>query len=317
MVAQRTNTRSWIAGPAAVKRRPRQSRGWWERHLDGWQAGVAIVLAGLIAALLAAPRPVVPDAIPLPEVDRLEQRHTRQQIGALATEARAAGLSYDVRTIGEMIRRFGQAATDGNVGGSEQALSTLRDLAPEAADKSPNELAQLRAYQTEAFLAGLRTLEETGRATRDLVELGGRFLETARTSGWIDENNAVVLSEGDLVTLYTIRWSELCALTKHPAFGPSLNDWRAYYRILLQRPVRATATPDEQRLAYVGALERYDSDYPSALARGVLYYRLGAHRQAAEALRTHLERYPNGAWTLRAQNYLAAANSKLRTPEAK
>ncbi len=317
MDLRQSEGRSWVAGPARVKHRAGPNRSEWKRHLEGWQVGVFLVASGLLAAAFAAPRPVEPDAIPLPEVDRLSQRRENEVVDDYAAQARARGLPYDVRAVGEMIRRFGRAAVEGNGTSGSRALATLRNLAPAAAKKHTEEMLMLRAFQTHSFLNGLEQLQLEGTANDDLLELGGRFLAKARSSGWIDPQHQLTLSRADVTVLFKIRWCELTGLSKETPLAPSLDDWRAYYRILLQHPADAAGSPDTKRLAYVEALEKYDSDYLGALARGVLYYRLGAHRRAAEAFQAHLNFHPNGAWTLRAQNYLAAANSKLAATETR
>jgi hypothetical protein len=96
-----------------------------------------------------------------------------------------------------------------------------------------------------------------------------------------------------------------------------LEQWRTYYRSLLQFPDVPTGASvrdrDEARLGYVIALARKDSQYPADLARGILLQRLGMDEAAADALMLHLAERPEGPWRLRAQNHLAAARMAVET----
>ena len=116
-------------------------------------------------------------------------------------------------------------------------------------------------------------------------------------------------SEDELISLYALRWGELTHLREHPAFKPTLAEWRRYYRFLLLHPEKsagdgARGERAELRLRYVEALARRDRDYPAALARGSLLAELGEGSLAAAELRAFLARPGGGEWTLRARNYL-------------
>jgi tetratricopeptide (TPR) repeat protein len=70
------------------------------------------------------------------------------------------------------------------------------------------------------------------------------------------------------------------------------------------------AFEDRFRLKKIDELSAVDPTYPKELARGIVLYRLGRYPLAVEAFRQHLERSPDGAFSLRAQNYLRAALGK-------
>ncbi|WP_437709002.1 hypothetical protein WMF45_32540 [Sorangium sp. So ce448] len=151
-----------------------------------------------------------------------------------------------------------------------------------------------------------------------------------------------------LGVLFKKRWNAIVGVQRDP-FAPTLDEERALFKFLLAYPLAAArsaqtlpAPPDEEtaaRLAQVGgsgppaaalraaearrAEEQYrlkkidelaalDPSYPRQLARGVSLYRLGSFMQSAEAFRSHLDQHPDGAHTLRAQNYLRAALERAR-----
>jgi hypothetical protein len=124
--------------------------------------------------------------------------------------------------------------------------------------------------------------------------------------------------------MFRIRWADLTGLRAAAPLSASLNDWRTYYRFLLEHPSSgslaaagdmpsAAGHPQALRqLGVVQALQRLDPSYPASLAKGVLQYRMGAYLGAAESIRLHLSRHPEGPWKLRAQNYLAASLARVR-----
>jgi hypothetical protein len=165
------------------------------------------------------------------------------------------------------------------------------------------------------FCRALDRGEATGSADAELSELGGNFLEKARVSGWIDEGR-LVLDDGERAVLFRVRWSELTGLAKQHPFRPSLNEWRIYYRLLLEHPDVSPERGDSARrlaqLRYVQALQRLEPEYPAALAIGTLSYQLGDYAQAVSAFQSHLDAHPDGPWRLRVQNHLVASQRALR-----
>jgi hypothetical protein len=109
-------------------------------------------------------------------------------------------------------------------------------------------------------------------------------------------------------------WADALGLGARHPFSPSLNEWRAYYRFMLGRPVPEPPEREgdlRRRLEYVAALAQHDQDYPALLARGILLYQQGAPAAAAAELQAYLEQHPEGPWTLRARNHLAACGALL------
>jgi hypothetical protein len=229
-----------------------------------------------------------------------------------AEAARRSALPFEVRQVGEMLRRYGLASATGDRAGAAFQLEELRRAVKAALRTGARDrLLELRAVQAELFVEALSRWEATGLRSGELTELGGPFLDRAKAHAWVLEPRALVLAKEERAALFRIRWVELTGLRELHPFRPSLNEWRVYYRFLLEHDESSPGdSPDKsivRQLSYIAALEKRDSAFPAALARGVLFYRLGADAAAADAFRVHLTEHPTGAWRLRAQNYLAAA----------
>jgi hypothetical protein len=279
------------------------------RHLEGWPVGLAIVSAAALSALLVVPRRVEPDWVPPPRIDRVEQR-LNAQLEAVRRERARAGLPLEVRSVGEAFRRFGQASSAG--GAPEILRAQLRRLAQAVIDLSGDEaLLSLRALQTELFVRAMLASSDA-EPTDDRSELGGSLFAQGRGRGWFAPS-AAAASRQELETLFRVYWADVLELRRHP-FAPTLNEWRVYYRFLLSQPLRDGAERDRDlqlELGYVADLARHDLDYPAHLARGVLLYQRGAAAEAAAEFLAHLEQHPDGPWTLRVKNYLAACGAAL------
>jgi hypothetical protein len=284
----------------AVKRQ--QGKGLY----DG--IGVVGFVVGLTvtAAALAAPRATGPDVLPLPVPDRSVLRVAKQRSDELARAARTNGLSYDVRAVGEAIRRCGAASVEGK-GVPQPVIGEVR-LAMRLARERNSErgLLQLCALQTELFVRATRAFEVTGRASTDLRELGGDFIAVAKKNGWLD-GRRIVLDDDERAALFRIRWTELTGLRSEPPFVPTLDEYRAYYALNLRPAGARDAASTERAWSVVRALEKRDPSYPGAFARGVLLHRAGRFSEAVEAFRAHLAARPDGPWTLRAKNHVLEA----------
>lgn len=301
-----------------------RSRRGWKRHLEGWELGAATLAIALLAALLFVPRAVAPDAFPLPDLDRPALAHQRAADEARARAALATPLPFDVRRVGEAFRQYGVATIERDtvlVAGQRRELARAVSLALERLGPEP--LLSLRAVQTWYFQRALSRWEATGEQDADLRELGGDFLSHAELSGWVTAPHTLELSSAERAALFRMRWTELTGLRDTLPFSPTLDDYREYYRLLLEHPEGPFGQGGDERrdrvrrrLGYVEALARRDPSYPAELARGVLLFDLGTYPESAEALRAHLLRHPSGPWTLRAQNYLRAALQEARAGAA-
>src|SRR5690606_17989087 len=120
----------------------------------------------------------------------------------------------------------------------------------------------------------------------ELNELGGNFVRKSANSGWLDATGRLTLNRSERSIMFRIRWGTLTALGHNHPFRPSLDEWRGYYAFLLGHPESRPRTGHDhaqQRLSYVNSLAKFDGDYPSDFARGVLMYQMGRFQQAAGA----------------------------------
>jgi hypothetical protein len=262
-----------------------------------------------VSAWLALPRPVLPgDTLPLPLVDRRTLRLERAADHELAERARARTLPYEVRAIGELVRRFGARQARGDVLGAERAREDAFRARLSAQGRFGVEaLRALRALQTELFLSRIRSNGILTAADRELAELSGSLPERSQRAGWTDGAGRPLLTEDELATLYRVRWTDLLGAQSDPELGPKLGELRAYYRILFEHPEGGSPRErDERRLAYAEALGRRDPAFAWQFVRGVLLHRLGEPASAAQAFVEHLAEHPDGPWSLRARNHLLA-----------
>jgi hypothetical protein len=271
----------------------------------------------VLAVWLGLPRPVEPRVLPLPDVDRRVIAHARSLDAERAERARREPLSFEVRALGEQVRRHGAAVVRGDASGATETRDEARRLTRVLAASNAIEAVQtLRATQSELFLQALRRFRHSGSTDADLTELGANFIEKSRSVGWIDAEGRLLLSDEEVAALYRVRWAELTSALEISALRPSLDEFRLYYRVLFEHPEgQYGAEQDERRLLYVAALARVDSEYPADLARGVLLYRLGRARAAYLAFSAHRAAHEDGPWSLYARNYALAALAQASATE--
>lgn len=286
--------------------------------MEGWQ--LALVLLGIagLSALLVVPRAAEPHEVPVPELDRREQRFQARREAALTASAQ---LPYEVRAVGERVRRYGRATARGDGEAARGELAALREAVAAVRGQPEAELLYtLRAAQTSLFLRALTHWETTGTPSEDLDELGGDFIAAARANRWAPCDR-LVLDRDERRVVFVVRWARLTGLLEDPQLGPTLNDWRAYYRFLLEHPELGRAVPvgpqlETLLLGYVEGLEKRDPAYPASLARGVVLFRMGDYAGAARAFDRHLADRPDGPRRAWATNYLLAASQRLRPEDA-
>lgn len=309
--------------PPRVPSIPSSRKGGFRRHLDGWQLGLLSVSIALLALALTLPRKVAPDVLPLPNVDRVEQGRETARARGLVELAHRQGLPFEIRAVGEAVRRFGSAEAEHDGPRAASELATLRRALGVARARHPDALLlRLRAVQTSLFSDAVAAWERTRAVGQDLRELGGTFLENATAFGWLEPPAHFVLDASEREILFELRWNELLGLEEARPFAFSLNEWRRYYHCLLRHPQVARSAPDGDAararlsLRYVESLSQRDPEFPAALASGVLHHRLGANTQASSDFRAHLAAHPHGRWFLRARNYwLSAAAASAQGPE--
>lgn len=291
--------------------------------MEGWQAGLVVVVTAILVLAVVTPRPVFPEDIPLPLPRHRALKHLVREESTRAKLATQQGLPFEVRQVGESFRRYGLAVAAGD---KRQAGYLHQALARHVHDarRHPEELMlQLRAYQTESFLRELRVLESTGVESVELKELGGDFVQTAKEAGWLrPHRSGMRLAADDDVRriLFRKRWNEVLVVSA-PSFRISLDEERAFHAFLFNHPIVSAPPGADERmrcqaaneylLRKVTAYGAIDSDYPTDYVRGILLLRLGRHQAALMPLVRFLENNPDGPHTLRARNTLRYAQAQM------
>ncbi len=302
--------------PEVVKNQPSDAHSAsgqsnFRRHLQGYELGLVTIGMALTFALLALPRASVPEALPLPLVDRAFSERYEAGQRELSAEAERSGLPFEVRAVGEAIRHFGlnDALHVDTTHDREEIQERVRVVLEH---RNTQALLQLRAVQAAYFLRAFQQFTQEGSVSTDLKELGGDFVLQGQRSGWIDGSRHCLADATTLRVLFRLRWADLIGRRRVFPFSASLNDSRIYYRFLLLHPERLSTEPSEQadneaRLKLVSALSRTDPEYPAAFAQGYLLFRLGQRESAAAAYRSQLAKHESGAYALLARNYLIFA----------
>ena len=327
MATKRSATRPAASSPASPS--APAARG-LARHLEGWQPGALAVFLALAGALVVIPREVEPVELPEPSVDMRALRAVDHLELERAHSVSSRPLDADVRALGSALRLYGRADADADAdelaAARDQVVTTFR----RAMAVGQDEVLRLRAVQLEQFVSAVRQWELTGVESEALSELAGPFLAAVRRSGWIVEAHGrrrLELDEAALRVLFKKRWNDVTGAGS-PPFDLSLDEQRAFLRFLLRHPVEPMLLPlsakptqrelDERRavtreqvaqyrLKKIDELAALDATFPAKLAKGVVEYQRGRFLLAVEAFRAHLEKAPDGPYTLRANNYLRAA----------
>jgi len=297
----------------------RETKG-WRRHLDGWQAGAVMLLLAGSAILLAAPRAVEPEHLPVPLHDLQALSATMRADDERAKAAQLQTLDVDVRALGRELRAYNMAAADDK----EEQYADARIRVARAADKAkrrdPEELLRLRAYQMRRFVSELEKWQQDGTVTSELKALGGDFLVVLERNAWCRGGRRLILGEAELRVLFKKRWNALSGLRTGP-YALTVDEDRVRFGFLLRHPFSpndpvhraprrrqaAGKRLARQRLLMIDRLAARDPSYPAQLARGVVYYQSGQWTMASNAFRRHLDEKKEGAFALRARNYLKAA----------
>ncbi|XXY14290.1 hypothetical protein WME88_39225 [Sorangium sp. So ce216] len=209
-------------------------------------------------------------------------------------------------------------------------------------------LREVRRFESTGEESG--ELRELGGDFLGLLRRSGWLKRGEARSRGGGEARRVAMDGAVLGVLFKKRWDAIVGIQREP-FGLALDEERALFKFLLSHPVsvargardlaappadEAAAHPtqasepgprspaatlrdaearraaEQYRLKKIDELAALDPSYPRHLARGVALYRLGKFVQSAEAFRSHLDQHPDGAHTLRAQNYLRAALERAR-----
>lgn len=285
-------------------------------------------MTALLAAIIAVPRPLVPDEIPFPPV-----AHNALQAISLKDEARGVAavgerLPFEVRALGEAIRLLGTTEASGSPDAAAMRETVLERAGVASAFGDEN-LLRLRALQLGMFLRELETFERTGAETKELRELGGGLLERAQQAGWLRrEKQGARMSAGQSVreVIFRKRWNELTGM-RGVAFQTTLAEERAYYAFVLEHPVVTVSSVQKEdmvarcdsanlyMLRKVEELSRIDPEYPSDYARGILLLRLHRPREALRPLVDFVDTHDRGPYVLRARNTLREAQEEVAAME--
>jgi len=298
--------------PAAAEKQAERagSLAFAARHLQGYELGLVTIGMVVSFALLALPRASRPSTLPLPSVDHATAQRREASERELAQRAEVTGLPFEVRAVGESVRHYGQSVSQGIDSGHDLEDMRERMKAVEAKGQTAL-LLSLRAVQTQYFLRALTRFETEGKPNSELLELGADFLKHALHNGWFGRDGRFVADAATRRVLFELHFAELIGKRGAFPFAPTLDDWRRYYRLLLQFPERdptavadAESAADVARVRVISALSRKDPAYPAFFAKGYLFDRLGDREAAAAAYRAHLGQHESGAYALLARNYL-------------
>jgi len=299
-----------------MKRRGSPRIDGWRRHFDGWQVALVLVICALVPAMLTVPHATVSRELPMPAIDRSEERRKLEIERQVAEQATHDAMPYSVRAVGEAIRRHGAAHAHQGERAAQWSLEDVHAAVKAArTEQQEQALLKLRAVQTQLFLRSAATYDPKQPPSTELLELGGEFFTQAKEGGWLSEEG-ILGTESELHAWFLIRWGSLTQLSL-PPFAPSLNDWRSYYGFLLhpghQPPDAAWQDVLSFRGRVLDALGQKDPDYPLILAKGILKCQQGDYAGCSHALQGHLARVPDGPWALRARSTLKAATTALGT----
>jgi len=253
----------------------------------------------------------------LAEIDRRElARFPRVPSGqpgeGTAHNVEGPQLSVGVRTVGELFRRTGMLLADR----SPDAEASLRDLRAQFRSEvrrgKVEDLLALRSLQSQLFVEALESPASEANAL-ELRELGGD-LTRLLDRGWLEwkqrDQKRLVVDAETLRLLFRVRWGHLVGCHREVPFGPSLEEFRAYYAVYLRHPPQGGEDEMAQaleRIRYVTALAKIDPDYPEDFALGSFYLQAQQYELATTHLRAHLRRSEDGPLALLARSHLLFA----------
>ncbi|MFO0612074.1 MAG: hypothetical protein U0414_05780 [Polyangiaceae bacterium] len=307
---------------SAASVKPRAA--WWapqpsknpRNHFDGWQLGVLAVVIAWGSALVMVPRTVVPDRVPLPVVAPGARAELLTKERTLADRAKAHTLDLPVRKLGADVREVGRTeSTEGST--PSWLVERIRADGAEAVRTAPEQVLELRAYQSELFARAVYAWSATGQSSAALIELGGSISKSFATAGWVKKEGArthVVIDELALRAMFKTRWNELTGLDG-PAFALDLDEQRAVAAFAIARSAaeldaRPAIEGDpvaSSLLTRVQDLGRVDPTYPTRFAEGIVHFKSANYTGAIDAFARYLQAAPDGPYALRARNFMKAA----------
>jgi hypothetical protein len=280
-------------------------------------SGQVILVAALLSVVftfIATPRPTVPHVLPLPRFDLAAARRSEAQERTRAARVRDGRLPNSIRAVGEQVRRLGLTIyqrTNISLTPLQQLKFDVREL---LLARHEEELRDLRALQADLFLAAVTESLKQGAPTLDLQELGGEFPHLL-FSVWLSEERSCLLDADALQLMFRAHFNRLTGLHDHPTLGPSLEDLRRYYALLLEFP-----TVEEHdvhgaaalQLRYATALAKVDPSYDPRLVQGILSLRLDQPGHASKYFDEFLMDHPNGSFSHLARGHLKWALARAQ-----
>ena len=207
----------------------------WRRHLDGWQAGLVLVVMVASAVVIGLPRAAVPEHTPAPRIDQAALSAVMRADDERARRASEDQLDVDVRAVGREMRAFNDVVANGRRNELAEARARLIRAVKNAVGVDEEGLVALRSYQLARFLLELRQWQETGKVSPELVALSGDFVTSMAVHRWCTEERQLVMDERVLRVLYKKRWTDLAGL-RGPLFDLTLDEDRVRYDFLLRYP---------------------------------------------------------------------------------
>jgi hypothetical protein len=321
----------WHWDPVKLSPKTASSKGFYARWLEGWELALPAVGIALLSLLVSLPQPTLPKYLPLPTFAPEALDAARERLVAEATVAKRNQLPFSIRSIGEHFRQIGRRIHLGH-GLSVDAQTRYQALVRRILlDEGPNPLRQLRAVQTELFVAALDEYEGTGIANDDLAELGGEVLdvfeekklthpiyETAQKESTQTQSAPprsvrtrirILLSTDERRAVFLLRWTELSGLNDVPELRLEPT-WVILALGRRLRPPLAQLGPSE--LKVIERINEVDPTYPTAVAKGLLFAQLGAYEAASLSFSEFLAQNPNAPYSHRAKNHLEYVHQFLK-----
>jgi hypothetical protein len=334
--------------PAKAAAAATRARRFLRKNLEGWQPGLVAVVIAAAVTWLVVPWAAEPEVIPEPRFDHAAVARAAARDRELAKKAAGHTLDTEVRALGDAIRAYGRVDFDEDADRIREARTAVARATARAVAIDFAGTVELRAFETEAFLASLGRFARTGVIDDDLLELGGGYVRSLRhnqlgaghDAASDDARLRALLRarrddvETEARVAFKRRWNDLTGVGGQPGqpnvFDPGKDELLAVYALELRRPPALGVDVDAKDVASealrghnaasfrrkrIAAIVEIDPAYPRELALGVVNYQAGDFREAMRDFTVWLERHPDGPWTLRAQNYaLAAAARQTQGP---
>jgi hypothetical protein len=299
--------------PVKLSPKTTSSKGFYARWLEGWELAVPAVGIALLSLLVSLPQPTLPGYLPLPTFAPEALEGARGRLVADANAAKRNRLSFSIRSVGEHFRLIGRRIHLG-YGLSLDAQTRYQALVRSVLlDEGPDPLRQLRAIQTELFVTALSEYERTGSANDDLTELGGEVLDVFEEKQLqtkpVRTRIHVLLDLDERRAVFLLRWTELSGLNDIP----ELRLEPTWVILALGRRLRPPlAKLGASELKVIDRITEVDPTYPSAVAKGLLFARLGAYEAASVSFSDFLAQNPNAPYSHRAKNHLVYVHQFLK-----